>query len=88
MAKELKESKVTDTQLLDFLDEVVVSTIYLDSGEIIDIRGEAIRPKLMLAMKRPRCGKCKTLLDDEQADGEFCYECGLEESGLEGNGLQ
>jgi len=37
---------LSDTQLLDWLEEQVVDTIYLDDGRVIDVGGNSVRAVL------------------------------------------
>lgn len=72
---------MSDTAILDWLQETVVDTIYMDSGEVIDVRGMDVRKTIVEAMARPRCGKCRALVEKEK-DSEFCSECEREEAAM------
>ena len=49
--KELEAARGEDTKLLDYLQEEIVDTIYLDDGRIIDVRGDCLRSAIREAMK-------------------------------------
>ncbi len=68
-----------DKELLDFLNDLTVATIYLDSGEIIDVRGEDVRAAIRAVIGRIRCCKCRALLPSDLEDGDFCPGCEGEE---------
>lgn len=75
---------MTDTEILNFLDQVTVDTIYMDSGEAIDVQGGDVRAAIVEAMARERCAKCQGLLIMERTaadDSGFCPDCGREEGG-------
>lgn len=77
-------AEMTDTEILDFLQETVVSTIYMDSGEVIDVGGLDVRKAIIEAMARPRCAKCYCLLVMEKQaadDSGFCSNCARDEAG-------
>ncbi|MFN7927248.1 MAG: hypothetical protein U0Y68_04755 [Blastocatellia bacterium] len=63
---------MSDTEILDFLQEVVVDTIYMDSGEIIDVRGLDVREAIIKAMKRNRCDCGSLITEEDQKDCDNC----------------
>jgi hypothetical protein len=44
--------KLTDTQRLDWLQEQIVDTIYLDDGTLIDVRGLSVREAIDRATRK------------------------------------
>ena len=44
---------MTDEELLDWLQDQVVDTIYLDDGRIIDVRGGNVRGEIYNATLKP-----------------------------------
>jgi hypothetical protein len=43
---------ISDADLLNWLEDAVVDTIYMDDGTIIDVRGGSIREALLRAYKK------------------------------------
>lgn len=43
---------MTDTELLDWMQEQIVDTIYLDDGRIIDVHGGDLRAAITTATTR------------------------------------
>lgn len=54
---------MTDTEILDYLQEEIVDTIYLDDGRIIDVRGLDVRAAIVAAADREQA----EARDDERA---------------------
>src|SRR5262249_2937656 len=46
--------RLTDGQMIDWLQQEIVDTIYLDDGRIIDVRGGSLRDSIREAMSRPK----------------------------------
>ncbi len=45
---------MSDKEMLDWLQERVVDTIYLHDGKIMDVRGGNVREAIQLAAKKPK----------------------------------
>jgi hypothetical protein len=45
-----------DKQLLDWLEEQIVSEIYLDDGRLIDVKGNSVRSAILALIEQPARG--------------------------------